>query len=189
MEEKTEENTIDDIQEQFGLDPDELEIDFAQLDVEWGRQQALLDKYLKACAYCSKVTKKAHERLKFIRSELVLDVTKDPEGCLGPKMKATNPNVEAYYRTDKGYLAAKDAWIEAEYIQDLVDGQKSKAYNRKVVLQEAAKLSMLGWFSSPLKPRSLEELVSKIKASVDKQANTVVREAVKKKRRASRRKP
>lgn len=177
-----EESTIENIQEQFDLDPDELEVDFSQLDVEWGRQGALLDKYLKACAYCSKLTKKAHERLKFIRSELVLDVTKDPEGCLGPKMKATNPNVEAYYRTDKGYIAAKDEWIEAEYIQDLVEGQKSKAYNRKVVLQEAAKLSMLGWFSSPLEPRSLEDLVSKIKAFDDKKADTIVREAVEKKR-------
>ncbi len=180
-------NDIDSIQEQFGLDPEELEIDFSQLDVEWGRQQNLLDKYLKASAFCGKVAKKAHERVKFIRSELILDATRDPEICLGPKMKATAPNVEAYYRVNPKYIEAKEDMIEAEYIQDLIDGQKSKAYNRKVVLQEAAKLSMLGWFSSPLEPKALDELVKQIQAADGKKANTTVREAVKKKRTRRRR--
>ena len=150
------------IQEMFNLDPDELEIDFSQLDVEWGKQNSVLDKYLKASAYCEKLVRKAEEKIKFLRSTLTLEVSKTPEECLGKGQKATGAIIEAYYRTNPNYIAAKDEWIEAEYICNLVNGQKSKAYNRKTILEEAAKLSLMGWFAAPLVPRALSELVQKI---------------------------
>lgn len=170
------------ILEMFDLDPEELEVDFEQLDVEWGRQNHLLDKYLKASAYCEKLLQKAHEKVKHLRSELILRVTKDPEGCLGPKMKATATSIEAYYRTDDDYLDAKDEMVEIEYLRNLIDGQKSKAYGRRKTLEEAGKLSLMGWFSSPLEPRALNDLVDKIRESKMSEANSAVREAVTKKR-------
>jgi len=171
--------TEDEIAEKFNLDPDELEIDFFQLDVEWGKQNSVLDKYLKASAYCEKLVRKAEEKIKFLRSTLVLAVTKDPEGCLGKGQKAVGASVEAYYRTHPDYLEAKEEWIEAQYICDLVNGQKSKAYNRKAILEEATKLSLAGWFAAPLVPRPLAELVQKIEEQKLKSVDNKVREKVK----------
>lgn len=174
--------TEEDILEKFDLEPEELEIDFQQLDVEWGRQNHLLDKYLRASAYCEKLAQKAHERVKQIRSELILNVTKDPESCLGPKLKATAPSIEAYYRTNEDYLEAKEEMVEMEYLRNLIDGQKSKAYGRRKTLEEAGKLSLMGWFSSPLEPRALSDLVDKIRDSRMAEANGAVRNAVNKSR-------
>lgn len=181
---------INEIAEKFGLDPNELEINFQQLDVEWGRQDNLLDKYLKASAYAEKLVRKAEEKIKLTRSQLVLDVTSDPEGCLGRGQKANGPQIEAYYRTNKEYIAAKEEWIEAQYICDLVNGQKSRAYGRKTTLEEATKLSLAGWFSAPLVPRPLKELVQKIEEQKMKSTDGLVRTAVDEKRaeRRSRRK-
>lgn len=172
------ENTENEIAEKFGLDPDELEINFDQLDVEWGKQNSILDKYLKASAYCEKLVRKAEEKIKFLRSTLVLAVTKDPEGCLGKGQKAVGATIEAYYRTDKEYTQAKEDWIEAQYICDLVNGQKSKAYNRKSILEEATKLSLAGWFSAPLVPRPLKELVQEIENQKMKEVDSKIREKV-----------
>ena len=178
--------TENEIAEKFGLDPDELEIDFSQLDVEWGKQNSILDKYLKASAYCEKLVRKAEEKIKFMRSTLVLAVSKDPESCLGKGQKAVGATIEAYYRTDKGYLEAKEEWIEAQYICDLVNGQKSKAYNRKSILEEATKLSLAGWFSAPLVPRPLKELVQEIENQKMKQVDSKIRDAVDEKKETRR---
>lgn len=172
------ENTLDEIAEIFGLDPEELEIDFSQLDVEWGKQNSIIDKYLKASAYCEKMVRKAEEKIKFIRSTLVLKVTSSPEECLGKGQKATGPQIEAFYRTDKEYLEAKTEWIEAQYVCDLVNGQKSKAYGRKTILEEATKLSLAGWFSAPIIPRPLQELVQKIEEQKLSNVDAKIREKV-----------
>ena len=180
------------IQEKFNLNPDELEINFSQLDVEWGRQDSLLDKYLKASAYCEKMLRKAEEKIKLTRSKLVLEVTSDPEGCLGKGQKANGPQIEAYYRTNEDYIQAKNEWIDAEYICNLVNGQKSRAYGRKTTLEEAAKLSLAGWFSSPLIPRKLADLVQKIEEEKMKSTDGLVRAAVddkREQRRARRNRP
>lgn len=175
-----------DIIEKFGLDLDELEVDFDQLDVEWGTYDSVLDKYLKASAYCDKLAKKAHEQVKFIRSKLILDVTSDPQGCLGKGQKAVASTIEAYYRTNEEYLKAKEEQIDADYVVDLVNGLKSRAYTKKIILQEAAKLSLMGWFSSPMEPRGLQELVDKIQKAKDDEGNKKIREATKPTRRARR---
>lgn len=175
-------HTEEDILEMFDLDPEELEVDFEQLDVEWGRQNHLLDKYLKASAYCEKLAQKAHEKVKQIRSDLILKVMEEPEVWLAPKMKATTASIEAFYRTNDVYLDAKDEMVETEYLRNLIDGQKSKAYGRRKTLEEAGKLSLMGWFSSPLEPRALSELVDKIRDSRMAKANGAVRKAVDKSR-------
>ena len=167
---------MSEIAEKFSLDPDEIEVDFKQLDVEWARDNTIMDKYLSAAAYASMVQKKADEKVKTLRSELILKVNLDPAGCLGSGQKATAPNVEAYYRTNEGYKEAKEECIRAAYICDLVHGQKSKAYARKTILQEAAKLSLAGWFSSPLVPKELNELVSKIDEAKEAMLNKKIKE-------------
>lgn len=168
--------SIHDIQEMFGLDPEELEIDFSQLDVEWGRQDFLLNKYIKAAAWAEKMVRKTEERVKFVRSTLIMQVSKDPEGCLGKGQKATGPTIEAYYRTDKEYNEAKSEMSEAMYIRDLVVGEKSRCYGRKSILEEATKLSLAGWFAAPMVPRELTELVKKIEEQKIKEVDGRIRE-------------
>lgn len=167
---------INDIHEMFGLDPEELEIDFSQLDVEWGRQDFLLAKYIKACAFAEKMVRKAEEKVKFTRSTLILEVTEDPEGCLGKGQKATAQTVEAYYRTNEDYKEAKSELSNAMYIRDLVLGEKSRCYGRKTILEEATKLSLAGWFAAPLVPRELNELVKKIEEQKIKEVDRKIRE-------------
>ena len=167
--------SVEEMQEMFGLDPDELEIDFSQLDVEWGRQDFLLKKYIKAAAFAEKIVRKAEEKVKFIRSTLILNVTDDPQGCIG-QAKTTAQTTEAYYRTQEEYILTKEELINAMYIRDLVIGEKSRCYGRKTILEEATKLSLAGWFAAPLIPRELKELVNKIEEQKIQEVDKKIRE-------------
>jgi hypothetical protein len=149
-----------DYENDMAIDPD-------QLDIAALEQSNLAMKYSTAAADFDRAAKHAAERVKVLRSQLVRDVTSDPEGCLGKGLKATGAVIEAYYRNDEGYKEAKDAVIEAEYQRDLAKaGAVNISYQRKKMIEILAQLLQAQYFCGPSVPRDLsEEWKSKKEAS------------------------
>ena len=134
----------------------DLEIDPDALDVAALEQSNLAMRYSQAAAHHDRLAKKAHERVKVLRSQLTKEVATDPEGCLGKGQKATGAMIEAYYRDHPDYIAAKEAMIDAEYQRDLVKAAADHvSYQRKRMIEVLAQLLQQEYFSSPAAPREL----------------------------------
>jgi len=172
--------------EEYDLDPDnDLPVNPDELDVEWAVQDDVIKKYGEAAADANKRAKQAHERVKTIRSTLVLEANKNPD-VMGKGVKPTAPNVEAYYRSNEEYQEAKEEMIQLEYEAEILSNAKSRAYNRKHTLQELTKLALMGWFAVPQEPRELSELIRKAEERAGEQANGKVRDAINKKKKMRR---
>ena len=135
---------------------EDLEIDPDALDVEWMNQPGVFMKYCRAAREADRKAKRAHENLKTVRSECVKKANDDPDRWLGSGTKPTAPNVEAFYRTDKGYIEAKTAFIEAEHERDVLNDAVFAFQQRKMALENLVRLIGLDYFKSPVEPRDLK---------------------------------
>ena len=134
----------------------DMRIDPDQLDIAALEQANLAMHYSKELAQYERLVKKAHEKMKTIRSELTRDCNLEPDDYLGKGIKATAPNVEAYYRTHSDYIEAKAEWIEAEYDRDLVKAAADHiAFQRKNMITVLAQLLQNEYFAGPSIPRDL----------------------------------
>jgi mRNA-degrading endonuclease YafQ of YafQ-DinJ toxin-antitoxin module len=142
---------------EFGLHfEDDMHIDPDQLDIAALEQTNLAVQYSRAAAHYDRVAKKAHERVKTLRSQLVRDVTEDPEKLLGKGIKATASTIEAYYRGDSEYQQAKQDMITAEYNRDLAKSAADHiAFQRKKMIEVLAQLLQQEYFAAPSVPRNL----------------------------------
>lgn len=124
----------------------DLKVDIDNLDEEWLRHPRLCMDYVKAAAEARKVARKAEQKVKVIRSQLVKEAKKILE-------KPTDKIIEAYYRDDKRHKSAKDEWIEAEYQAAILEGaEKTFSFQRKASLEELGNFWEKGYFASPRQP-------------------------------------
>lgn len=138
-----------DFESDITINPDELDI--AALE-----QSNLAMKYSRLTADAERAAKKAHEKVKVLRSQLVKDVSNDPERLLGKGQKATGVLIEAYYRDHPDYKAAKKELVEAEYQRDIMKAASDHvAFQRKKMIEILAQLLQAEYFSSPSVPRDL----------------------------------
>lgn len=147
------------------------EIDETALDVELLEQGNLARKYAKHLVHIRKLEKKAHEKVKTLRSELIGKTAAEPLETTGKK----SPNagdIEAYYRRDEEYKTAKQDWIEAfaelEYAEQ---AQKEISYGRRKSIEGLITLHGQQWFAGPKVPRNLTEA----REARQKEANAKVR--------------
>jgi len=98
----------------------DIVINASALETEWLRQPGLYLKYAELLADARRQAKKAAERVKVCRSELVERAQGNPQGCLNSE-KATSQLIEAYYRTHKDHKEAKTKLVDAEYEADIYD--------------------------------------------------------------------
>lgn len=133
----------------------DLEIDPDNLDLEWLRQPDLFRRYSEESEFATTKVRRTHENLKTIRSELVLEVTNDPD--LAGVSKATAPVIEAYYRTHKKYVKAKQNWMDAEEEAGLLRVAVFAFNQRKSALENLVKLNGQNYFASPSIPQELGE--------------------------------
>jgi len=137
----------------------DMYIDENALDYEILEQPSLALKYGKHWAECQEKLARAEEKIKVIRAELIQEANEDPDDCLGEGVKATAPNVEAFYRTHKRHKAAKDVWITAQYECNMAEVAKWEISNsRKQSLEQLVKLHGQQYFSGPSIPHNLSEL-------------------------------
>jgi hypothetical protein len=137
----------------------DVHIDHDALEIEWLRQSELFAKYARELANAEREVKRFDERVKVIRSELILEANKDPEKCLGEGIKPTDPKIEAFYRTHERYLKAKESRIEAEYNRDMIKvAVDASNYHRKPALENLVTLHGQNYFAGPTVPHNVGAL-------------------------------
>ncbi len=138
-------------------------------------------RYGEALAEAKRVRDRAWEKVKVVRSELVLKATGDPEGCGLPK-KPTGPVIEAYFRTHKRHMDAKQELIEAEYQVGILEaGNASIQFSKSTALEQAVKLWQGEYYSVEGLPAEVpenwkEEQSKRREDIVRKQRQTMTRE-------------
>jgi len=135
----------------------DIKIDETALDVECLQQAELALKYGKEWADCKHKEALAEENIKTVRSDLVKKANADPDTYLGVGIKPIAANVEAFYRTHKKYIKAKDAWVEAVYQCNLAEIAKREiSVTRKTMLENLIILHGQRYFAGPSTPRNLK---------------------------------
>ena len=134
---------------------EDLRIDPDNLDVEWLEQPSVFMKYSELSAQAEKEARKAEEKVKIIRSELVLLIYSDPEKYLGEDVKPTAQLIEAAYRKDRDHRAAKKAFVLAQHRADVLRQAVSAFHQRRVALENLVRLQAQGYFAGPSEPRDL----------------------------------
>lgn len=134
--------------EEFEFDFDkDTQVDPSRLHEECFNYARQAWAYGEAAAEAKKEMGKAHEKVKIKRSELILQATKEPEKC-GLLPKPTGPQIEAYYRTHKEHIAAKDDFIQKEYRYNiLLSGVNSIQFSKATALEGAISLWKGEYFS------------------------------------------
>ena len=150
-------------------------IDPDQLLEEWLEMPSTFHDYTDHLAYIEKKVKTTWEKLKTIRSELILKA-KTEDGLGNPK--ATLLEVEAYYRTQPEYQQAKKDLIEIEYEQSMILNAVKAMYRKEKSIDGAVELHKMEWWRGPknateIKPgKRLKERFRKQTSSVEKRQKT-----------------
>ena len=147
------------------LDPDALDVECLECG-PIGRKYNRLSKHLR------RLEKKAHERVKILKSELIHAVNEDPMKTT-EKAKPNASDIEAYYRLDKPYQEAYAAWIDAEYEADYAEhAYQAVTYGRRKDLELLIRLFERNYFAGPVVARNLtKEWEDKSTAGVAKKLN------------------
>lgn len=132
---------VEDFNKDIAINPEEL-------DLEWLRQPQLYAKYAARVANANANAKRADEKVKVVRSELIIEAQEKLQ-------KATAQTIEAYYRTHPRHIEAKQEWLEASYEAEMLQNSMWALNNRKDALENLVKLHMAQYFSGPSMPRDL----------------------------------
>ena len=150
----------------------DVKINDAALDLEWLDQAELAVKYGAEWVACKKKVAILDEKVKVVRSELVIKAWKDSPKHLG-QPKGSIQTVEAFYRTHKKHIKAKQELFDAEEELDLISIAKNEiSFTRKTALENMVKLYASDYFAGPNVPRDLSKLRNReeeMKAASDKQ--------------------
>jgi hypothetical protein len=127
---------------------EDIEIDPSALDVESLRQASLFYQYSKAEAEAKNKHQLAWEKIKVIRSELILQAAED-------KALKNAQAVEAYYRNHPKHIKAKEELMQAEYDQNIASAACFAMRQRKDMIENLTRLAMADYFARPSEPRDL----------------------------------
>ena len=136
---------------------EDLEIDPDALDVEILQQGSLAKKYIVALKEMSKLLAKADELVKTTRSDLIVKANEDPEGTCG-KSKPNAADIEAYYRTNKKYIEAKESFLDLQSEVVFLEQMKNEiCFSKKSRIESLIKLHGQNYFAGPSIPRDLSK--------------------------------
>jgi len=112
-------------------------------------------RYIKNSMHLRKLERRASERVKTIRSDLIIEVNEDPQKTTG-KAKPNAADIAAYYRRNKEYKQVKEEWSKAAYEAEYAElAQKEISYGRKKSLENLVTLHGQQYFAGPKIPRDL----------------------------------
>ena len=133
----------------------DIKIDESSLDVEWLDQGSLGIRYCQHESLMKKKERWASEKVKTTRSELILQCNEDPMKALN-KAKPNAGDIEAYYRSNLAYKAAKEEWINAVEEAEFAELARWEiCYNRRTALENLVVLHGQMYFAGPKVPRNL----------------------------------
>lgn len=136
---------------------EDIKIDENELDVELLEQGEIALKYIREATNARKRAKKAEERTKTVRSELINEANEDPENTVG-KAKPNAQDIEAYYRNHSRYQQAKKKEIEAQEEADFAEMARWEiSYGRRKSLELLVQLHGQAYFAGPPVTRDLHE--------------------------------
>ena len=134
----------------------DMYIDHTALDVEWLEQAQLAAKWGNYYNECLDEFTRAEENVKTVRSELTIEINKNPEKFLGDDVKPTDTKVDAAIRIHKSFLAAKERWMKAmKKMKDAEVVKNEIGFTRKSALENLVTLHGQMYFAGPKMPRDL----------------------------------
>lgn len=124
----------------------DMAIDKNRLDEEWEGQPVLYADYVKLAAHANRKLGRAAEKVKVVRSRLVLEALSGGIESLGKK--PTGPAIEAYYRNHDDHKAAKEDHLTCIFEADQLGNNAMFALNnRKAALENLVKLQLNNYYS------------------------------------------
>jgi len=147
----------------------DMHIDETSLDIEWLEQADLAVRWGKYYTKCEEQFQKAEENVKIVRSELILEINKNPKVFFGDGIKITDAKVEAAYRVNERHVKAKERWLKAK--KKLGDAEIIKneiSFTRKASLEGLVQLYISQYFAGPKMPRDLVGEREKMKEKFNK---------------------
>ena len=149
----------------------DLVIDTNNIGEEWLQQPLKYARYSDLAARAEAEWMRAVEHKKTVRSTLILRAQEGGEDFLG--FKPTEKAVEAWYRTQKQYIDAKEEEIAAFENKEILRNAMFSINMRKGALENTVKLVVAGFYATPVEPRQLQAVASEIarSAAVDKIRN------------------
>ena len=152
----------------------DMYIDESALDVEWLEQASLALRWGEYYNDCVEEFTRAEENVKIVRSELILEINKDPEKFLGAGVKLTDAKVEAAYRTHPDHIKAKESWIKAMKKKNDAEVVKNEiSFTRKAALENLVNLYIGQYFAGPKVPRNLIQEREKTKERYNKRVGEI----------------
>ena len=130
----------------------DIYIDHSALEVEWKLQPELAMEYGEHYINVQDKYTIAEEKVKYVRSVLVAEAWTNPDKCLGDGIKPADQKVEAYYRTHKKYLKAKQKWVKLKKKLGIAETAKWEIANRKTALENLVILHGQHYFAGPSVP-------------------------------------
>ena len=130
-------------------------IDLDDLHMEWAKQGQKRKKYADEVSYLEDVMKKSHEKVKVIRSKLILEAKKEGYG------NATLQ--EAYYRNHDDHKEAKKEILINEYNLSMAWNALNAINDLKPALENEVALWKGNYFATPREERMVEsgKMISK----------------------------
>lgn len=156
---------------------EDVAIDCDSLDVEWLRQPSLYMKYAEELAYSNDRLKRAEQRLKLVRSDLILDAKEGKVESLGAKPSDTA--CEAYYRSHVDHQAAKEEFFKAAQAAEMAYLALQGISAKKVALENMVKLLTSSYFAAPKEPRNLSAEFKRSTESRKQELETQVKDRIK----------
>ncbi len=129
----------------------DLAIDPHNLAEEWLNQPILFMRYSEELAHVRKRLSFQEEKVKIVRSRLIKEAADKAEGGKSADLR------EAYYRTHKDHIEAKDKQAELEFEANLLESAVFAFNQRKVALENLVKLFIAQYFAGPREPQTLPE--------------------------------
>jgi len=128
-------------------------IDLDDLHEEWRMHSSVRYKYAKEVSHWEKVVKKAHEKVKVARSNIIKEIKKDP---VLSKALTSDSLREAHYRTHSDHKTAKDEHIAAEWELSMAWNALRAMDDRKFALENEVVLWKNNYFATPTERRDVE---------------------------------
>jgi len=137
--------------EDLNFDQD-LAIDETALDVEWLDQPRRYMKYCKLYAEAGHRVRRIEERMKILRSQIILKAASKGTGRSGGP---TQQQIEASFRVDAEHQRLKRLLNSTQHVYDLLNGAVFAFQQRKTALEQLVTLYGQQYFAGPSLPRDL----------------------------------
>lgn len=125
---------------------EDLEINPDSLDIQWAELPMLIYKYGQALAKAEQRARDLDEKVKTVRSELIIEITDDPSSF--GLDKATKDVVEACFRKQKEYIKVKKAHSAAQLEADSLRNVTFCLSAKRASLESLTRLLSMEYFSS-----------------------------------------